>query len=256
MIVNTEWGSFDNSLNVLPDTPYDRGLDKDSVNPGIQMFEKRVSGMFLGEILRRAILSLTEDPNCALFKDDNSGSNELHSTTNIDSNSPLFKVWGIDSSFLSLAVGDHEGLHATRQALDRDLGVSAPSLEDAQAIKLLAAAVGRRAARLSAVAVAAIAINSGRLTPATTEDKAGVEPARGPGSGISEDDVIDVGVDGSLVEFYPGFEDLMREALREVPEIGTEGEKKIRIGIAKDGSGVGAALIALVAGRVRRPSAV
>mgnify|MGYP006182630869 CR=1 FL=1 len=45
------------------------------------------------------------------------------------------------------------------------------------------------------------------------------------------------------------------EALREVPEIGPEGEKKVTIGIAKDGSGVGAALIALVAGKVRRPSA-
>lgn len=256
MIVNTEWGSFDNSLSVLPNTPYDQSLDEDSVNPGIQMFEKRVSGMFLGEIMRRAVVSLVKDPDCALFKDDDSSLNELHSTTNIDPSSPLFKVWGIDSSFLSLAVGDHEGLHATRQALDKDLGVSAPSLEDAQAIKLLAAAVGRRAARLSAVAIAAIVINSGRLTLATTVDKAGIDPPRGPGSGPSEDEIIDIGVDGSLVEFYPGFEERMREALREVPEIGTEGEKRVRIGIAKDGSGVGAALIALVAGRVRRPSAV
>ena len=71
-----------------------------------------------------------------------------------------------------------------------------------------------------------------------------------------EEDIIDVGVDGSLVEFYPGFEELVREALREVPEIGELGEKRVRIGIAKDGSGVGAALIALVAGRVRRSSAV
>jgi hexokinase len=256
MIVNTEWGSFDNALNVLPNTPYDIGLDKDSVNPGIQMFEKRVSGMFLGEILRRAIVALMKDPDCALFKDEDSSLNELHSTTNVDPNSPLFKVWGIDSSFLSLAVSDHEGLHATRQALDKDLCVSAPSIEDARAIKQLATAIGRRAARLSAVAVAAIVINSGSLKPATTADKVGVEPPQGPGSGSSEEDVIDIGVDGSLVEFYPGFEDLMREALREVPEIGESGEKRIRIGIAMDGSGVGAALIALVAGRARRPSAV
>lgn len=255
MIVNTEWGSFDNSLSVLPDTPYDRGLDKDSVNPGIQMFEKRISGMFLGEILRRAIVALLKTPGSTLFKDEDSSVNELHSTTTVDADSPLFKVWGVDSSFLSLAVGDHEGLHATRQALDKEFGVSAPSLEDAQAVKVLAAAVGRRAARLSAVAIAAIVINSGRLRPATTENKEGIAPARGPGAG-NEEDVIDVGVDGSLVEFYPGFEGLMREALREVPEIGSEGEKKITIGIAKDGSGVGAALIALVAGKVRRPSAV
>lgn len=254
MMVNTEWGSFDNDLTTLPDTPYDRGLDKDSVNPGIQMFEKRVSGMFLGEILRRALLALHKDST--LFKDDDSIGNDLHSTTTVDPGSPLFKVWGIDSSFLSLAVGDHEGLHSTRQALDKELGVSAPSFEDAQAVQLLAAAVGRRAARLAAVAIAATVINSGRLTVASTEDKEGIEPSRGPGKGEKEEDTIDIGVDGSLVEFYPGFEGLMREAIREVKEIGPEGEKKVTIGIAKDGSGVGAALIALVAGKVRRPSVV
>ena len=64
---------------------------------------------------------------------------------------------------------------------------------------------------------------------------------------VNEDDVVDIGVDGSLVEFYPNFEEYIREALREIPEIGARGEKRIRIGIAKDGSGVGAALIALVA---------
>lgn len=62
MIVNTEWGSFDNSLRTLPNTPYDVELDEKSVNPGIQMFEKRVSGMFLGELLRLALVKLIKDP--------------------------------------------------------------------------------------------------------------------------------------------------------------------------------------------------
>ena len=55
-----------------------------------------------------------------------------------------------------------------------------------------------------------------------------------------------------MVEFYPNFEEYIREALREVPEIGVWGEKRIRIGIAKDGSGVGAALIALVADKAMK----
>ena len=58
---------------------------------------------------------------------------------------------------------------------------------------------------------------------------------------------IDIGVDGSLVEHYPFFRDMIYEALRVVDGIGAQGAEKIRIGIAKDGSGVGAALIALVA---------
>jgi hexokinase len=231
MVVNTEWGSFDNSLQVLPDTPYDRALDAESVNPGIQMFEKRVSGMFLGEILRRAILSLHkhEDEKVALFKDSTSADNDTASTTTVSADSPLYKQWGIDTSFLSIVEEDaSDHLRITKQTLEKELGVSAPSTEDCVAVKTLVHAIGKRAARLAAVALGAVVISTNKL---------------------QEDDVVDIGVDGSLVEFYPGFEDYIREAFREIPEIGVEGEKKIRIGLAKDGSGLGAALIALVASK-------
>lgn len=242
MIVNTEWGSFDNSLRTLPNTPYDIELDEKSVNPGIQMFEKRVSGMFLGEILRLALVGLLKDPKVPLFKDENSADNDVHSTTQIHEGTPLFKQWGIDTSFLSICAGDTSvGHRMLRQTLDKDYGVSAVSAEDAEAVREIAAAVGRRAARLAAVALAAIAITSGRLDTSSGASSGGE---------VAEEDIIDIGVDGSLVEFYPGFEDHVRQALREVEEIGEKGEKRVRIGIAKDGSGVGAALIALVAGRV------
>jgi len=84
MVVNTEWGSFDNALKVLPNTQYDIDLDKESVNPGIQMFEKRVSGMFLGEILRIALVSMMKKPDVPLFRDDNSSHNDYRSTTTVD----------------------------------------------------------------------------------------------------------------------------------------------------------------------------
>ena len=235
MIVNTEWGSFDNQMSILPNTPYDQALDAESVNPGIQMFEKRVSGMFLGEILRRAMLGLTENPKIQLFKDENSGSNNIHSTTTIDPTSKLYQQWGVDTSFLSTVEADNtNSLLLTRQALAKDLGVDAASTEDAEAVKVLVHAIGARAARLSAVAIGAIMIATGN------------NKSNGKGG---EDDVVDIGVDGSLVEFYPGFEDEIRGALREVPEIGAAGERRVRIGIAKDGSGVGAALIALIAAK-------
>ncbi|KAI4712699.1 hypothetical protein J4E89_002968 [Alternaria sp. Ai002NY15] len=257
MIVNTEWGSFDNSLRTLPNSPYDVQLDKDSVNPGIQMFEKRVSGMFLGELLRLALLKLVKDPNVPLFTDDNSSSNDVHSTTQIHDDSPIWKQWGLDTSFLSVCAGDDKpGYQMLRQELNDKYEISAVSEEDAKAVREIAGAIGRRAARLAAVAIAGIVINTGRLDKssgsATTEQKSGIEPARGDVE-ATEGDEIDVGVDGSLVEFYPNFEKYIREALRAVPEIGAKGEKRVRIGIAKDGSGVGAALIALVAGKVNAP---
>jgi hexokinase len=246
MIVNTEWGSFDNQLSVLPTTPYDNALDAESNNPGVQMFEKRISGMFLGEILRRAIMSLVEDPNVPLFSDENSSNNDMRSTTHFSPTSPLRNQWGLDTSFLSIASGDSSaGFKVTRQTLDHDYGVSAASAEDAEAVRLIASAIGKRAARLSAIAIAAIVIGTDKLQHpqdiATTDD-----------STVNEDEIVDVGVDGSLVEFYPNFEEYIREALREVPEIGVWGEKRIRIGIAKDGSGVGAALIALVADKAMK----
>ncbi|KAF4827462.1 Glucokinase [Colletotrichum tropicale] len=238
MVVNVEWGSFDNQLNILPNTPWDTQLDKDSVNPGIQMFEKRVSGMFLGEIVRLTILDMLKDEKLSLFKDANSSFNDWKSTTDISPQSGMFKQWGLDSAIMSVAAADNTPeLSTLRQELESVLHVYSPSLEDAQAFKAVAGAVGRRAARLSAVAIAGIVIQSGKL-----EDP--------------NEEVIDIGVDGSLVEHYPFFRDMIYEALRAIDSIGAKGAEKIRIGIAKDGSGVGAALIALVAAGMEKDSDV
>ena len=229
MIINTEWGSFDSKLTVLPTTQYDRDLDVESLNPGVHLLEKRVSGMYLGEILRRALLDLHnhKDSKVSLFKDGSSAENDTTSTTTIDEESALYKQWGIDTSFLSIVEEDQsDHLRITKQTLERELGVFAPSTEDCVAVKMLVHAIGKRAARLSAVALGSVVISTNKL---------------------NEDDIVDIGVDGSLVEYYPGFEDYIRETFREIPEIGEEGEKKIRIGLAKYGSGLGAALIALVA---------
>lgn len=272
MVINTEWGSFDNAMKVLPDTPYDRALDKNSVNPGIQMFEKRVSGMFLGEILRNAILALKE--NAGLF-----------STATIKPNAALNTAWSVDTAVLSYIESDDTPNYlVTRETLQRELGVSGRvSSDEAQAVKILVHAIGKRSARLSAVPIAAIILATGKLGSSPNPSSADVEslnlkdlslveqgiaviktavlgkptaapiadappPATtGKSSVVVEDEIIDVGVDGSVVEFYPGFEDHVRSALRDVHEFGEAGEKRVRMGIAKDGSGVGAALIALVA---------
>ena len=257
MVINTEWGSFDNGMKVLPTTVYDNILDRESVNPGIQMFEKRISGMFLGEILRIALVQVMKSPTIPLFRDDDSSHNDYHSTTTVTPSSPLYMQWAVDSSILSIAEADNSvGLRALRQEIEKCLGVSAPSIEDAQAVKDIAHAIGKRAGRLAGIAVGAIVLQTGRLkknalassgTDAIKTSDAGDTP-------IPEEDIVDIGVDGSLVEFYPNFEDYMRSSLRVMNGIGPEGEKRIRIGIAKDGSGVGAALIALVAAKMEKPS--
>ncbi|KAI5851286.1 hypothetical protein DFP73DRAFT_523496 [Morchella snyderi] len=276
MVVNTEWGSFDNNMKVLPDTPYDRALDKNSVNPGIQMFEKRVSGMFLGEILRNAVLALKESHN-------------IFSAATIKTDSALYAPWSLDTSVLSYIEADETPNYlVTRETIQKEMGVYGTTVEEAEAIKTIVHAIGKRSARLSAVPIAAIVLATGKLGNApkpntqsaessSTKDLSFIEQGinaivtavlgkpditplvDGPppaligespvkaDKAVSEDDIIDIGVDGSVVEFYPNFEAHFRQALRDIPEVGEEGERKIRIGVAKDGSGVGAALIALVA---------
>lgn len=54
-----EWGDFYSAH--LPITDVDLELDAVSVNPGEQPFEKLISGMYLGEIVRRVLLKLAEE---------------------------------------------------------------------------------------------------------------------------------------------------------------------------------------------------
>ena len=197
MIVNTEWGAFDdNVLKVLPNTKYDQALDAITVNPGLQMFEKRISGMFLGELLRQTLVA--------------SGA-----TTQLD------QPFTLDTALMSQICEDDTSELVEVGKIAQSLGlVDGPEVR--QALKEVTFAIGRRAARLSAVPIAALALSTGALEDGKT---------------------YNLGVDGSVVEFYPNFEKMLREALREI--LGASVESQFTIGVAKDGSGVGAALVAL-----------
>lgn len=56
--MNTEWGAFSKEL---PLTEFDREMDAQSINPGEQIFEKTISGMYLGEIVRKVLLRMSEE---------------------------------------------------------------------------------------------------------------------------------------------------------------------------------------------------
>ena len=58
MAIDCEWGAFDNEHLVLTRTPYDISIDETSPRPGEQAFEKMISGLYLGEIFRLALLDL------------------------------------------------------------------------------------------------------------------------------------------------------------------------------------------------------
>ncbi|PCH00299.1 Hexokinase [Penicillium occitanis (nom. inval.)] len=284
MVINTEWGCLDDNMEVLPRTVYDDYLDMESTDPGSQMFEKRISGMYLGELLRLVLVQLVQG-----------GAFEMI----IDKESPLFQRQGIDSSFLSeLATAGSKDYSESLVLVESQLSAKGVTINDVRAIQLLSAAIVRRAARLAGASLAAIIIQSGRLEPLSAQLKcpdariaereaskttdtpissiqrfrqklsllwhrfikmfARLNRSKSSSGGIlpqysrhdesnPEKSIIDIGADGSLFELYPTFEDDMRGALQEVQEIGPAGERRVRIGLAKDGSGVGAALMAQAA---------
>ncbi|KAF9452017.1 hexokinase [Macrolepiota fuliginosa MF-IS2] len=251
MVVNTEWGAFNNSRSQLPSTPFDNSLDRLSINPSFQAFEKFISGMYLGEITRNLIIAFIDAaPKPLLF--------------NGKSTPAVNKHYGIDTSFLStveeawlgtdacpgyikppfaelnsgsLATNIKTRLEVIRRAIVKDLGykLDQVSLKDAAIIRWICGLVGRRAAQLSGVAVATVLIQTGRAVLPGVSHKGLKDP----------NEKILVGVDGSLVEHYPGFEQTLRESLRYL--VGEDIEGRTDIGLAKDGSGVGAALGALEA---------
>ncbi|KAH7930242.1 hypothetical protein BV22DRAFT_1028461 [Leucogyrophana mollusca] len=245
MIVNTEWGGFNNTRSSLPSTPYDNKLDRESINPRYQAFEKFISGMYLGEIARNVLLSFVDAaPKPLLF-----GGRATEG---------LNKQWGLDTAILSEIAEAWEGLGRfappaqsngkadEEERLQRVRGVVVQrlafasdevSLADADIVRQVCTLVVDRAARLSACAVAAVLVQTGRAH--LSESGQETEGLQDAGKRIG------VGVDGSLVEFYPNFQTKLRASLRVL--VGAEVESRVDIGMAKDGSGAGAALCALVA---------
>lgn len=212
MVINTEWGSFDNELKHLPNTVYDQNIDKVSSNPGYHMFEKRVSGMFMGEILRQVLVEIHSkgDIFTQYFEYD-----ELPHR--------LRTPFELDSEVLShIEIDDSTNLRETELSLLQSLRLPT-TIEERKAIQAIVRAISRRAAYLAAVPLAAILIRTKALDGYHKE--------------------VEIGVDGSVVEYYPGFRSMIRHALALSP-IGPDGERSVHIQIAKDGSGVGAALCA------------
>ncbi|AGO10799.1 AaceriAFR716Cp [[Ashbya] aceris (nom. inval.)] len=216
MCINIEWGSFDNELKHLPTTKYDLLIDqKFTHNPGFHLFEKRVSGMFLGEVLRNVLVDL-HSQGLILRQ---YGQGQLPHR--------LMKPFNLSSEILShIEIDDSSDLRETELSLLQALRLPTTSDERLQ-IQRLVRAISRRSAYLASVPIAAVITKTGALEKRYHGE-------------------VEIGCDGSVFEFYPGFRSMMRHGLALSP-LGPDGERKVHLHVAKDGSGVGAALCALVA---------
>ncbi|XP_037679004.1 hexokinase-3 isoform X2 [Choloepus didactylus] len=180
MCINMEWGAFgdDGSLGALS-THFDASVDQASINPGEQRFEKLISGMYLGEIVRHILLHLTSLG--VLFRGQQSQSLQTRD---------IFKT-----KFLSEIESDSLALRQVRTILE-DLGLPLTS-DDALVVREVCQVVSRRAAQLCGAGVAAV-----------------VEKIRE--NRDLEELTVSVGVDGTLYKLHPHFSGLVAATVRDL----------------------------------------
>lgn len=218
MLINTEWGSFDNELKILPRTKFDDAVDAETPNPGYHLFEKRISGRFLGEILRVVLIDLFKQG--LIFQD-------LYKRRGGSLPHRIDQPWLLDSEVLSyLQIDDSTDLKMSKLILENVLRLET-TRDEREVIQRLTRAILKRSAKLAAIALAGVAK---RVKDQHKDEKYDLE----------------IAADGSVVEFYPGFREKVSEVINLInPLKGTD--KKVVITISKLGSALGAALAAATA---------
>ncbi|XP_003451457.2 hexokinase-2 [Oreochromis niloticus] len=178
MCINTEWGGFgdDRSLaDIL--TEFDVEVDKTSISPGVHIFEKMISGMYLGEIVRLVLVKMTKDK--LLFK------------------GQISKALGTPGQFETKFISEIEepdsGLENAMKILT-ELGLVWDPV-DASVVHLVCDTISSRSAHLCAAALATLVNrirNNRKLDHLETT----------------------VGVDGTVYRKHPTFSSKLQKAMR------------------------------------------
>ncbi|KAL8618135.1 hypothetical protein ACOMHN_034362 [Nucella lapillus] len=181
VIINTEWGAFgDNGCLDFLRTEYDRELDTFSINPGKQILEKMISGMYMGEIVRLVLERLSMEG--LLFR-------------SVDTECELFERGRFYTKYVSEIESDtDEFFRNTKQVLD-ELGVENYTTDDCKVVKYVCTLISARAAFLAAAGLATL-INKMNKPEIT------------------------IAVDGSLYRFHPRFHNLMCLKIQELVKPG------------------------------------
>ncbi|XP_062852407.1 hexokinase HKDC1 isoform X1 [Trichomycterus rosablanca] len=183
MCINTEWGAFGDD-GALDDfiTSFDREIDAASSNPGKQLFEKMVSGMYMGELVRLILLKMAK--RGLLF---HGGVSDALRTKG-----------SFQTKHVCMIEEYRDGLSNTREILS-GLGLS-PSEEDCIAVQHVCTIVSFRSANLCAATLAAILTrirNNKKLKTLRTT----------------------VGVDGTVYRTHPQYAKRLHKVVRRlVPE--------------------------------------
>ncbi|CAM0908234.1 unnamed protein product [Alopecurus aequalis] len=206
-IINTEWGAFSDGL---PLTEFDRDMNAESINPGEQIFEKTISGMYLGEIVRRVLAKMAQESD--LFG---------HSFAD-----KLAEPFVLRTPHLCAMQQDSSNNLGEVELILRDvMGVKQSSLAERRAIVEVSDCIVERGGRLAGAGIAGI-----------------LQKMESDSNGLVLGRRTAVAMDGGLYENYPQYRSYMTEAMVEL--LGPRDSKHIVVEHTKDGSGIGAALLA------------
>ncbi|KAL3718600.1 hypothetical protein ACJRO7_003685 [Eucalyptus globulus] len=216
MVVNMEWGNFWSSH--LPRTSYDIDLDAESPNPNEQGFEKMISGMYLGDIVRRVLLRMSQESDI------------------LGPISPtLLKPFILSTRLVAnMHEDDSLDLAEVAEILRDNLEIPDVPLKVRKLVVNVCDVVTRRAARLAAAAIVGILKKIGR------------DGSGGITSGRSRSDIkmrrTAVAIEGSLYTNYSMFREYLNEAIVEI--LGEDVAEHVILNVMEDGSGIGASLLA------------
>mmetsp|Transcript_19097 Transcript_19097/g.32760 ORF Transcript_19097/g.32760 Transcript_19097/m.32760 type:complete len:807 (-) Transcript_19097:874-3294(-) len=216
-LVNMEWGCFDSPA--LPRCPEDADLDTASTEPGANLFEKLISGLYMGEVARRILFRMAA--NDMLFGDHISDQ---------DARAVLMALAepGIltTAHLAEIVQDDDRSLASTGCVLERVLAMPhrlAP-YSIRSAVRSVCESVALRSATLVACSLDAILSHKGW----------------GLGQGQ-----VTLAFDGGVYDKFERYRDMVASVLRQL--LGEAAFGEVRLELSKGGSCLGAAVLAAAA---------
>ena len=178
MVINTEWGAFgDNAELDFIFTKWDRAIHEGSLYPGKQTFEKMISGMYMGELIRHILVDLLKD-------------DLIFSRCKKDE---LLKKGSFLTRFASEIESDPVGEYQRAAICLKSLGIDPSTVteEDFSSLRYVCEVVSRRAAFLASAGIAAL------LRKMDCKDVA-------------------IAIDGSLFRYHPHFKNIMKSRISQL----------------------------------------
>merc|ERR1719277_421753 len=178
MIINTEWGAFgDNEELDFLKTKWDTNVDEMSVNPGKQTFEKMISGMYMGELIRQVLVDLMKDDLIFIGVD----------RDRLLERGSFFTRYA--SEIESDPVGDYTRTRLALQELDID--PDDVTTEDFSSLRYICEVVSRRASFMASAGITALLKK------------------------MDYKDVV-IAIDGSLFRYHPHFKNVMQSRISQL----------------------------------------